>query len=97
MVKLVLPPHLLDRLPESGRLASRTAELRYLRPGPWSELVREIRESFPLLANRVLTESGAVSDGFVLVVNDEIVAGNFHALELRSGDELSIIAALAGG
>jgi molybdopterin converting factor small subunit len=63
----------------------------------WPELVGELRARFPELAARVLTEDGAVATTFALVVNDEVVAGGRAPAELGAGDEISLIAIMAGG
>jgi sulfur carrier protein ThiS len=45
----------------------------------------------------VLTESGDLARGYVLVVNDDIVRRDHGAVRLERGDQVSIIAAIAGG
>ena len=64
----------------------------------WPEFVYEVRERYPLLADRVLTSSGDLTAGFVLVINDEVQPareGHFH--RLKDGDDIALITALAGG
>jgi sulfur carrier protein ThiS len=45
----------------------------------------------------VLLDGASLAHGFVLVINDRIVRGDYAAMSLRNGDELAIIAAVAGG
>jgi molybdopterin converting factor small subunit len=62
----------------------------------WQDFVAELRLRFPLLARHILTPSGELIHGFVIVINDEAVpAGGVR--KLGDGDEVSIIVALAGG
>lgn len=57
-----------------------------------------MRERFPALAERVLTTSGGLAAGFVLVVNDEALPpGGTARHDLHDGDDLALIAAMAGG
>ena len=56
-----------------------------------------MRERFPQFAERVLTESGTLATGFVVAVNDEVLPSGYTSVELHSGDEVAIIAAMAGG
>lgn len=97
MVSFMIPSHLSELLPEDVRLTKSPLTLVSLNPGSWGDLTREIRERYPLLAERIFTESGDVASGFVLAVNDEIFRGDYVSLEFRGGDEFSIIAAMAGG
>src|SRR4051812_19299053 len=97
MIRLVLPAYLFDLLPEDARLNSHSRGWVLLNPGSWSELVQEIRDRFPLLAQRVLVESVRMNAGFVLVINGEIRRTGYESLDFRDGEEIVIIAALAGG
>ncbi len=64
----------------------------------WVELSGEIRDRFPMLAEHVLTASGALAPGFVLVVNDQAIATHRpDSYEVHDGDEIVVISALAGG
>jgi sulfur carrier protein ThiS len=63
-----------------------------------AEFGGELRERFPQLAARVLTASGALAPGFVLVINDEALPANGAACcDIHDGDQVALIAALAGG
>lgn len=97
MVTLMLPSHLFDLLPEDYQRARSSFISVSLNSGSWKDLVLEIQERFPLLAERVLTETGSIASGFVLAVNDEIIRQNSESLKFNNGDEFSIIAAMAGG
>jgi molybdopterin converting factor small subunit len=67
-----------------------------LEASSWAEAIVEIRRRFPVLAERVLAQDGTVCGGFVLVVNDE-VAPRGSVPQVRQGDELALIAQIAGG
>ena|ERR1051326_9375908 len=97
MVKLILPAYLLALLPEEEYQASRARRSVWLQPGSWGTLVHQMVERFPQLARRVVPDGGQLSNGFILVVNDEIVRGNHASLAIGGGDEIAIIAAVAGG
>lgn len=95
MVRLLLPSHLSDSINlQPGRSPMRIV---LLDPGSWMEIVQEIRERYPRLAERVLTDSGATARGFALVLNDAILQSSDSSLRFSSGDEISIIAMIAGG
>lgn len=95
MVRVRLPSYLFRLLPEDERRSS--ARSVALTSGSWLELVQEMRERFPQFAERVLTESGTLATGFVVAVNDEVLPSGYTSMELHSGDEVAIIAAMAGG
>jgi molybdopterin converting factor small subunit len=79
----------------AGRGRQRTL---ILVPGSWAELAGQLRERFPLLASRVLSASGGLAPGIVLVVNDEaMAAADVSGHTVRDGDEIALIAAIAGG
>jgi hypothetical protein len=63
----------------------------------WNDLAQQLQERFPLLAERALTPSGQLADGFVLVVNDEVLRRPHTSLALVPGDQVCLLAALAGG
>jgi sulfur carrier protein ThiS len=97
MVDLVLPAYLLVLLPPEERPTVGSRRSVRLEPGSWATLVRQIAERFPQLARKVIPESTRLGNGFVLVINDEIVRGDHTSLVLGSGDQLTILAAVAGG
>ena len=97
MVTLVLPSYLISLLPDHACQVKGTRRLVSLQAESWQAIVRELSERFPLLAKRVLLDGVSLAYGFVLVINDQIVRGDYAAMSLRNGDELAIIAAVAGG
>jgi sulfur carrier protein ThiS len=43
------------------------------------------------------TESGMLARGFVVVVNDDVVRADREPIAVKDGDEVCLLAALAGG
>lgn len=97
MLTLVLPAYLVALLPDHECQIKGTRRLVSLHAGPWEAVVGELSDRFPLLAKRVLLDGAGLAHGFVLVINDQIMKGDYAAMSLRNGDELAIIAAVAGG
>jgi len=97
MVTLVLPAYLAALLPDHECQVKGTRRLVSLQAGSWQAVVGELSARFPMLAKRALLDSASPAHGFVLVLNDQIVRGDYAAMSLRNGDELAIIAAVAGG
>jgi hypothetical protein len=95
--KLTLPSSIHDLLPEGERTAISPRRSLSLDGGSWPEVVAELRARFPELAARALTENGSVAQGFMLVVNDEVVASGEEPPALAPDDELFLLAAIAGG
>jgi sulfur carrier protein ThiS len=93
MVKLTLPSPLLTLVPADERSQRSTM----LEARSWADAIAEIRTRFPQLAARVLTESGGVIPTFALVVNDDLVPSGSVPPELSAGDEIALIAIMAGG
>jgi hypothetical protein len=93
MLTLLVPAHLADLLDDRAADPIRTIVLP---AGSWRDFLAELRSRHPRFAERVLTAEGQVAAGFVLVVNDTVCAGNPPAA-FRAGDEIGIIAAIAGG
>ena len=96
MVTLVLPAYLVALLPDHECQVKGTRRLVLLQTGSWQAVVGEPSQRFPLLAKRVLLDGASLAHGFVLVINDQIVR-DYAAMSLRNGDELALIAAVAGG
>ncbi|HEY7123475.1 MAG TPA: MoaD/ThiS family protein [Ktedonobacterales bacterium] len=97
MVKLTVPASLAGTLPgeeQSGRSSRRSVTLT---PGSWQQVSQEIQERFPLLAERIFTETAGLTRGFVLVVNGQVIQSEYTSLEFGNEDELFILPALAGG
>ena len=97
MPKLVLPSTLLACVPQDQREARASARSLRLSARCWGELVVEVRERFPELAQRVLGESHETAAGFCLIVNDEIVRRCDPRRELHPDDEVCFVPAMAGG
>jgi len=97
MVKFIIPSHLIQLLDSKALASGSSMPVVLLDPGPWTKLIGQIRKRFPKLAGQVLTESDNLAMGFILALNDEVIRSDYSALHFRSGDEFSIIAAMAGG
>jgi hypothetical protein len=98
MITLMLSTPLTGFINDSESRGSGRPRSLLLDAGTWAEFLGEMRERFPFLAERVLTSSGRLASGFVLVINDEALPANGTAsYELHDGDQLALIAALAGG
>jgi len=97
MANLMLPSYLSQLLPTDARLPGCAFRGIPVDSASWKELTGEMRQRFPGLATRVLTEHGTLASGFALVVNDEVVHADYHSLHMSSGDEIAIIASVAGG
>lgn len=97
MIKLTLSAPMFALLPEHERATAVAPREVALEGESWPDVVREIRRRFPDLANRVLTPSDTLRPAFVLVINDEVVPGGDGSFEIVAGDQLYMIAAIAGG
>jgi sulfur carrier protein ThiS len=96
MVNLTLPMYLASLLQDEAASAGTKHRSITLASGTWLDLARELERRFPALAHRLMPDWPALGRGFVLVRNDEIVR-SVTSVDLRSGDQLTIIAAVAGG
>ena len=96
MLSLTLAVPLASLLPKPEQAAVGPRRSTNLEANSWAEAIEEMRCRFPDLAARVFTEEGAVRKGFVLVVNDE-VAPRGSPPDVSQGDELALIAQIAGG
>ena len=98
MIRLTLPSSLGDLLYEDGSMKGRPRRPTSvtLDVESWDQVAREIRSRFPRLADRVLTESGMLAQGFLLALNDDVIPSG-AAFVLDSGDELYLFAQVAGG
>jgi sulfur carrier protein ThiS len=98
MITLMLPTPLTGFINDSESRGSARPRSLLLDARTWPEFLGEMRERFPFLAERVLTSSGTLAPGFVLVINDEALPANGRAsYDLHDGDQIALIAALAGG
>jgi hypothetical protein len=96
MLSLTLAMPLASLLPKREQAAVGPRYSTKLEASSWAEAIVELRRRFPDLAARVLTQDGAVRRGFVLVINDE-VAPRGGPPDVSQGDELALIAQIAGG
>jgi sulfur carrier protein ThiS len=97
MVKLTVPASLSATLPgaeQPGRNSRRSVALT---SGSWQQIASEIQERFPLLAERILTETSGLTRGFVLVVNGQVIQKEYTSLDFGNEDEIFILPAMAGG
>jgi molybdopterin converting factor small subunit len=97
MVNLRLASHLVTLLPAAHRPSERNGIAASFRAGMWADVADQVRAELPGLAERVMTATGSIRPGFVLVVNDEVIRHPGPTLRLHEGDEICLIAALAGG
>jgi hypothetical protein len=84
-------------LPSEDGASARSRPVLLLDAGSWADVVTQLHDRAPLLAERVLTASGDVVGGLVLVVDDEVVQRPSPSLPIAPGAELCLLAALAGG
>jgi hypothetical protein len=96
MLSMTLAVPLAALLPEREQATAGRSHSTKLEASSWPGAIAEMRRRFPVLAERVLTQDGAVRGGFVLVVNDE-VAPRGALPEVCEGDDLALIAQIAGG
>jgi molybdopterin converting factor small subunit len=96
MLSLTLAVPLAALLPEREQAVTGRRYSTKLEASSWAEVITEMRRRFPTLADRVLRQDGAVRGGFLLVVNDE-VAPRDTLPDVCQGDELALIAQIAGG
>lgn len=97
MIKLTLSAPMFALLPEHERAAAPAPRVVRLDGDSWPDVVLEIRRRFPDLANRVLSPGDTLRPAFVLVVNDEVMPGGDGSFEIVAGDQLYMLAAIAGG
>jgi hypothetical protein len=89
--------HLRSLLPDEDDSTGPVATVTLLDARSWDDLVQQLQERFPLLAERAVTPEAQLADGFVLVVNDEVLSRPHTSLALGPGDQVCLLAALAGG
>jgi sulfur carrier protein ThiS len=95
--KLTLSAPLFALVPDEVRTSTPYRRSVEIEARSWPSVATELRERFPALADRVLTDDGGVAHGFVLVVNDEVLPRRIPPFELGDEDEVCLIAAIAGG
>lgn len=94
---MTLPSPLFALLPEHERSAASSPRSVSLDATMWPDLVREVRKRFPALAELVFSNYGSVQNGFVLVLNNDIMSKGDPPLVLHPTDRLFLIAQIAGG
>ncbi len=94
MIKVTLP-FWLD--PQGGKVGKSALTTVALPPGSWEMMVMQVRAQHPVVAERIFTSSGCIAPGFALVLNDDVVHGGSLPADLHTGDELFVIATIAGG
>jgi len=97
MVKLRLSSPLFKMLPEDEKQKRCSPGAVLLDPGSWEQVIQEIQTRFPLLAERVLSDSTNIATSCLLAVNGKVVKSGYTSLHFQSGDEIAIVAAMAGG
>ncbi len=97
MIRLSLSSPLFALVPPEERPVDGRGRCVDLAAASWPEVVDEVRTRFPDLAGHVLTGDGAIVPGFVLVVNDEVMQRGRTDFPVGDGDDLAVLAALAGG
>jgi hypothetical protein len=97
MASITLSSPLFELVPEQERVNAPARRSLALAAGDWSEATRELRARFPQLAQRILTESGSLAEGFVVALNGALLDRGESPSKLREGDQLHVFAQMAGG
>lgn len=98
MITLTLSAPLARFVQNSGEENRAPARSLMLDASSWPEVVGQMRQRFPTLAERVLNSSGGLAAGFVLVINDRAIPATKAATyDVEDGDEIVLITAIAGG
>jgi hypothetical protein len=97
LASITLSSPLFDLVPEHERANARARRSLSLSAATWAEATRELQVRFPQLAQRILTESGSVAEGFLVALNGALVTRGEPPRTLRADDEIHVIAQMAGG
>jgi hypothetical protein len=97
MASITLSSPLFDLVPENERAKVRPRRSLPLSARDWPEATRELRARFPQLAQRILTESGSIAEGFLVALNGTLLGCSESPSNLAAEDEIHVIAQLAGG
>jgi adenine phosphoribosyltransferase len=98
MATLTLSSTLVDLLPPDDPVRRPSRKSVLLQAGSWKEAASELRDRYPLLAERVLTPADTVAAGFILARKDEVLLQRDPvSLTLEPEDELFLIPQVAGG
>jgi molybdopterin converting factor small subunit len=97
MASITLSASLFTLVPEQERAHACARRSLSLDACTWPEATRELRARFPQLAQRILTESDSLAEGFLVAVNGALLAGTDPPRNLAAADEIHVIAQMAGG
>lgn len=96
-ITLEIPVQWEDSLSAAGESGLRIPlELSAL---DWDGFVKEITESHPELAKRLLSDSGGLAPGIAIAVNEELFGsrGVLKGRSFEQGDVVSVIIPFSGG
>jgi hypothetical protein len=96
MLRIMLPVPLASLLPQREKTTIAARHSLSLEANSWCEAAAEMRRRFPALAERVLSDDDFIRNGFLLVINDEVALRGSYP-HVTPGDELTLIAQIAGG
>ena len=97
MPELTLASPLFALLPEHEQHDAVSTRAVRLNATVWADLVDEVRGRFPTLAELIFSSSGALGNGFVLVLNNSVVASDQVPERLDQDDRVYLLAQIAGG
>jgi len=97
MASITLSSPLFDLVPEDERAQARARRSLSLSAPTWPEATHELRARFPQLAQRILTETGSLAEGFLVALNGTLLARGESPRDLGTEDEIHVIAQMAGG
>jgi hypothetical protein len=97
VASITLSTSLFELVPENERAHARARKSLSLAARTWPEATHELRKRAPHLAQRILTESGAIAEGFLLAVNGALLDRGQSPRDLAANDELHVVAQMAGG
>ena len=100
-IQLEVPEQWSDLIPGIATENLQTISLP-LHSSNWTEMVNEIAEKFPSLYERTISNTGGLSDGLAIAINDMIyrpfeIPNKSSLISFNQGDILSIIIPFAGG
>jgi hypothetical protein len=97
MASLTLTASLFELVPETERTQGRARRSISLAARSWQDATRELRTRAPQLAQRILTDSGSIAEGFLVALNGALLGRGESPRELAESDELHVVAQMAGG
>jgi hypothetical protein len=96
MIFLTVPSSLQRLTKQDDGGIGQTISWASARPGTWVHFVPQLRQQFPDLAARLITDSGEVARDCALIVNGYVVS-DLKALQIEDYDELVFVQMIAGG